>query len=634
MNFFLRMPIYLAVGMAGSVAILFFVGHLLFNLYVILLLLGFFWFIFLYEQKVWVKLQQLDLSKILSGLSGSVKLGLVPLSLFLFSLCHFVFIAYSMRGWCPPGDCVWHGMRVSLIKNYQNIAPTNISSPWNIAISPYYPKGFYMISVVASLLMNVYPGEAVLIAATSISILVPPMLYTMVYTKTKSKFFSFVAFLMVYIVPGGNPYLMRSYSVFASYLNGVYPRFFGVFLVITFIYVVTCLGDLSERSMFRSKRHMFLVFVLALSIVITYYSFFLFFALYLLVTILLLFGPKLRRIHIFKKFLLVTGLVIVVCTIFFQEITILYSSVRSHFLSYTWMGRWLPSYWVPFSVLYSNLNGFLILICFFLSLIFLIYSKHQFLDLLYLFFAAPLLLSTINYEIFVDFLWMISPFSALIALILFSYVVLAIFLNSISTRLMRKAKKRARFVSRKNKHESALRILMCSAVAVLFILLIYPSFTVYVREYEHFGDRPVGDDYDALVWIDKNVAPEDLILNDRSMIGLFIPSFSIKNVVSLPEPDWPKPVLDRMLECFSIFDDPANTTYINMTLRKYNIKYVFVSSLDFYYDFWDGYEYFPPVVHRPYTASEILGFFDSSPDLFYREFRRESVGVYRVLSSS
>ena len=630
LNFFLRMPIYLAVGMAGSVVILFFVGHLLFNLYVILLLLGFFWFIFLYEQKVWVKLQQLDLSKILSGLSGSVKLGLVPLSLFLFSLCHFVFIAYSMGGWCPPGDCVWHGMRVSLIKNYQNMAPSNIPSVWNEALSTYFPRGFYVFSVAASLLTDTYPGEAVLIVATSVSALIPSMLFTMVYQKTKSKPFSFIAFLMAYIAPGGNPYPMREYSLFASYLQGVYTSFFGILLTLTFFCIVVCFDDFSKRWIFQFKRHLFSVLILVFAIAITYYSFFPFIAIYLLVRMLLPHGQRLKIVLSSKNFLFVFGLVLFALIVFLPQIVFIYFNLRSAVLKFLWLEpRWLVSYFVPFSFFYSNENGVLVVVSLLLTLFFVRYRKYQSLILLYLCFAVPLLLS-MNYELYTDFLWFLTPFRALIAFIALSYVVFAIFLHSISIRFVEKIRSESFSLRKINQHLSSWRVLVYVFVVIMFTSLVYASFVFLPSS----GGRPVGDDYDALVWIDQHVSPDDLVLNDRSMIGLFLPSFSIKNVVFLPEPDWPKPVLDRMLECFSIFDDPANTTYIEETLWKYDIKYVFVSSLDVYYDFWHGYEYSPPLVRRPYNASQILGFFDSNPDLFYQEFRRDSVGVYRVLSSS
>ena len=624
LDFFLRMPVYLAVGMAGYVVILFLVGHLLFNLYVILLLFGLFWFIFLYKQKAWIQLRQLNLSKSLSGLSEPVKLGLVLLS--LFSLCHFVFIAYSMGGWCPPGDCIWHAMWVSLIKKYQNIAPPNISSPWNVAFGYYYPRGFHIISAVASLLTNVYPGEAVLIAATGISILIPLMLYTMVYTKTKSNFFSFIAFLMAFIVPGGNPYPMRSYSLFASYLQGVYPSLFGILLTITFFCLVTCFGDSPKRFVFQSRRHAFLILILAFAIVVTHYSFFPLVALYLIVRMLFSHRSKLKRFLLSKKSLFVSALALLFFLLCLPQISLLYFNVRSSVLNFAYLeAKWLVSFWIPFSFFYSNVNGVLIVATFLLTLIFLVYREFESIGLLYLCFAIPLILST-SYEFYVNFLWFLMPFRVLIAFIAFSYVVFAILLHSISIRLMEK-KRNTFFIMRKNRQNlSGSKIRIYVLTIILFAPLIYGSFASYSPS---TSGRPLGDDYDALVWIDKNVAPEDLILNDRSMIGLFLPSFSIKNVVFLPEADWPNKVLNRMRECFSIFDDPANTTYINATLEKYNIKYIFISSSDYYYDFWHGYEYSPPLVYRPYNASQILYFFDHNSAL-YQEFRRECVGVYSV----
>jgi len=138
--------------------------------------------------------------------------------------------------------------------------------------------------------------------------------------------------------------------------------------------------------------------------------------------------------------------------------------------------------------------------------------------------------------------------------------------------------------------------------------------------------RPVGDDYDALVWIDQNVPVGDLILNDRSFIGLYVPSFNLKNVIFLHESGWPSKIMDRMNECGRIFDEPNNYSLIHTLISKWKIKYIFVGSENGYFDYWNMPQKFK---WRPYDAPEILRCFDQNPDL-KPLFRRERTGVYSV----
>lgn len=621
LSFFVKMPVYVAVGLGGSVVVVSLAGYLLINLYVIVLVAGFFWLLFIFKRKTRIKARLLNYKIAWKSLA--------PLLLFLLSLVHFIYIAYGMGGWAPPGDPVWHGLRVSIVKYYQNLSPRNIVSPWDVALSAYYPSGFNVLSVAVSFLTGIFPGEAILIAATGIAALVPSLLYSAVYTKTRSLLFSLIAFLMAYIAPGLDPLSMRSFSLFASYLQGVYTSFFGVLLTLTLFCIILCFDDFPKNTMITSRKYLAIILILGLAIFLTYYPFLQFLIIYLLARAFILLLPRLKHVFGSKRIQSALGIVIVVfvLVVFFFQYGFLYWQLRSYALKVTWTEKWLDTFWVPFNFLYLNVNGLLILLSLFLMPILLMKRQYQQLSLLFLCSAVPFLFST-ERELYVNFLWMTMPVRTLIPLVTLSYIVASVSLNFVLANLARSAQMIASVKMQKPSKRQLLRVFVAGSVLALLILLAYPNFVLQPSN----GSRPIGDDYAAMVWIHQNVPDQDLVLNDISMIGLFLPSFGLKNVTFLPERDWPTPVLDRMLELFPIFENPENIGYIEQTLRKYSVRYVFISSSDTYYDFWHGYELSPPVKHRKPT-DEIITSFDSYTELLSLVFGNESqnVRVYKVI---
>lgn len=621
LSFFVKMPVYTAVGIGGSVVVLSLAGYLLINLYVIALVAGSFWLLFIFKRKTRIKARLLN-HKITWK-------SLVPLLLFLLSLVHFVRIAYEMGGWAPPGDPVWHALRVSIIKNYQNLAPRNIVSPWDVALSAYYPSGFNVLSVVVSFLTGVFPGEAILIVATGIAALIPSLLYSVVYTKTRSLLSSLIVFLMAYIAPGLDPLSMRSLSLFASYLQGVYTSFFGVLLALTFFCIIVCFDDFPRNTMITSRKYLAIILILGLAIFLTYYPFLQFLIIYLLARAFFLLLPRMKRVFASNKIPSALGSVLIVFVLvaFVSQYGFLYWQLRSYALRITWTEKWLDTFWVPFNFLYLNVNGLLILLSLFLMPILLMKRQYQQLILLFLCSAALFLFST-ERELYVNFLWMTTPVRTLIPLVTLSYIVTSVSLNYILANLARNAQRIAWFKMQKPNKRQLIRVIVACLVLALLIFLTHPNFVLQPSN----GSRPIGDDYAAMVWIHQNVPDQDLVLNDISMIGLFLPSFSLKNVTFLPERDWPTPVLERMLELFPIFENPENISYVEHTLRKYSVRYVFISSSKTYYDFWHGYEWSPPIKHRKPT-DEIIASFDSYTGLLSMVFGNENqnVRVYKVI---
>lgn len=114
------------------------------------------------------------------------------------------------------------------------------------------------------------------------------------------------------------------------------------------------------------------------------------------------------------------------------------------------------------------------------------------------------------------------------------------------------------------------------------------------------ADYKYPNDYLAAKWIDQHIPAEDLILNDLSWAGLYLLSFSIKNVVFSVLPG----ELRRAKECKVIWDQPDNPMHEQILIsliEKYAIKYIFVTAEMGYLDWWElgGDDLYKPKKKKP-----------------------------------
>ncbi len=119
--FFVKVPIYLSVGLSGVVILFSFVGRIVFNLYLITILFILIFVCFLVilrrqgilQRKTIFNLQLIDWKK-----------NIPPFLLFLTVLFYFV-TAVDYLNWPSPGDATKHGVYVSFINEFQKIPVTS-----------------------------------------------------------------------------------------------------------------------------------------------------------------------------------------------------------------------------------------------------------------------------------------------------------------------------------------------------------------------------------------------------------------------------------------------------------------------------------------------------------------------------
>jgi hypothetical protein len=131
-------------------------------------------------------------------------------------------------------------------------------------------------------------------------------------------------------------------------------------------------------------------------------------------------------------------------------------------------------------------------------------------------------------------------------------------------------------------------------------------------------------DFEALEWIDRNIPPEDLILNDFSFSSFYLLSFSYRNVTTFYQ-SHSKATIDS----FQVWRKPEDSNFLRLMIEKYDVKYIFVTSEPRFFD----YLYKGPAEYtvKFYTPSEYIDIFDSYPFLTPIFRQGESV-IYKISS--
>jgi len=629
-NIFVRLPIYLTMGFSGGAIILFALFQIIINKYVLLLIFGICLLFSFVKKNISYKFNRSIYNKHARALQYNLtKIEyILPFSLFLFSFLISVRNVYVME-WAPPGDAITHGMFVSLYLYHQKIV-YNLAPILDINI--WYPTyGYHGLGTATSLLTGTYPGRAILIFAACITTLLVPILYSTVYAKTKSVFFSLVASLMAFIAPEGHIDTFFNFGFFSRFYGGGYTSLFGKLLVILMLYLIICLDD--NSLYFNLKHKVILFFVVITSIMISYPYYILPISLFLLFKLFI--SINIRNNFSFIKSFITHNWYIFVLIFFVLFYVIFYRLganlweiladiiiTRKLFASKRLIGGHLKT--VDFiDILFYNINGNIVLIASLMSAISLLKKKSRCINMFFASFFIPVLLITINPESHVNFLWMINPYKHMLCSMAVAYIILVISLHDlvIVTKL-KKIKITIKsqspilrlIISKFNPHKKQL------VTYFLVFALFSPSISTHITY--KFGSwkirgKMLTDDFETLIWMSENIPSTDILLNDRSFSGEWILSFSIKNVINMR--------FRSRAESNQIFDNPANYSLARDLIMKYNISYIFVSSSNLYYD-RDSESY---QRRWPRTSSEYIQMFDNNIYL-KAVYRTGNSGVYET----
>jgi hypothetical protein len=575
-NLPLMLPIYLAVGVSNLALFLLILSFIYIDIFLISIILVSVFAIFIGVNAIKFarrkgKIHSYDMS---------VKF-LLPIILLVLSFIRFAYFALSL-GWAPFGDPQAHGTFTSLILYHHRI-PFSSSLVGDMPLHPFrYPMGFNVLSAFVSIVTNLYPGRSILVVGTAVIMLFPSLLFSAIYLHSNSVKLSLVAYLLAYFLPGGEPLLWRPSHdlLLGNFLVGTYPTILGNMIFIVLFALV--LSYDSHKIDFRIHR---IYILLTLALVVLYFPLLPFAILFFLLRFTINQRNKLRSFSSILKILIVFAtLVMVMGYVYIYKLAILSVYKIDIAFNYEVYMRYPLFAWGSPYLIYT----IFIFVALPFSIVFIFKDNTRNIGLLYQTFFLPLMIAQ-HKQIYMDFLWFLTPDRALILLVCFSYLVLLvgvsrrkeIFNLSISfhNRYIIKVKS---FIKKFCAHK-----LSEIVVAVIVLLVFTPSIISHVSYTYPIYDRlPQRNDFAAMEWLAKNVETNELILNDRTAITQWLTSFKAMNIINDREVIRSIYLFgtlngtflaNRTIEANMILDYPWDYEMIRCILNKYDISYIYVS---------------------------------------------------------
>jgi len=587
MPFGVKLPIYVSLGLISSSVIKYFLGCIFLHPIASILVPSVALLLILIVRKRKIKEDSL-FSK-----SCFDKTSILFMFLFLFSFIFFVFVAGTLK-WPPWGDVQYHGAITSLMLLHRKTLITwepirSSNQPSSIS---YMNLGFHSEAAYMSSLFDVYPGEAVFLLVTSICILIPLILSSLTYFLTRSKMFSVITFLSMFLSAPGVPWWPSQHHwVFGNYYNGPYPNYFGLLTVFTFCMLISIyeLGK-DELNPFQNALILFLV---SLNLIVTYIPYWP----YILITCVLLQKRQIRKaitwLSSTKTGIMAGG--------FFSFSSLLFYIFFKDFLNYYpyqalryffgWLHDSLPYFTINF--LYDNLIGVSITIALIISLFFMFRKTFLGISVLYIIVFFPFLLGVLG----VKGLTILKPYRAIMIDAGLSWVLISAMFKHINSHISNMPEiitLRIKKLKTSMHLRTLYNVVLLTLIFYLTVYGFYPSlqaqFSLEAASYFSFRkERGPGleDDFRALEFIHHNISSSDLILNDRSPTSSWVNSFSIKNLTFFWVVNRPLHEYGELRMAWEKIDDAI---FLKRVISKYQIRYIFVTSDLYNYEYagWGG----------------------------------------------
>jgi hypothetical protein len=515
-----------------------------------------------------------------------------------FVISHFCLVM-AYLGWPPGVDAISHGLLTGILDHNHrlqaSLKPIAPSQPW------FEPFGFHVMGAQLSFLFGVFPGEAILILATTIIILILLLIYSLVYFLTNSTMFSVAALLSgFYIYPIVSDIRFLEKWLIGYYYNTPYANLFGYLSLLEFITSAMVIFDENRKDLVVG-----LVVLLSLVGIAITYPPFVFLPIFYVGSVLILRSKALRHrgyslLHLFfdskyfqrsqtnikshnfyrtsrKSVLVKTGFIIfaiflIISAVFLLvnfkvafQINVLTILQRVQANSFFYSGVVLrPD-------LLINFTGVWTLLASGLSILSIIKRNRMRLSIFYLMLSSIVLISTILGKSVNDYIWFFFPGRLFAFLIVFDWIMLLTYTNDLVVWLANN-KSWAKVL---NLHTS--RLLISFVVIFVFFMPSVLSQISFVQAKLYgwiFATPSFRNDYELLAWISSNVNETDLIMTDYTYSSKSIQSFSLKNVTATPYPTSPLEV-ERAKDNAIAWDRP---TLLRSFLKNYAVKYILLDS--------------------------------------------------------
>ncbi|MFW9877336.1 MAG: hypothetical protein ACFFG0_29965, partial [Candidatus Thorarchaeota archaeon] len=518
------------------------------------------------------------------------------------------------------GDMVDHNAVVSMIIANHKFPSTYSPIDPNITFNVIrYPRGAQVLGVFVALSSSIQPIHSNQILAGFISTLIPILIFSVLFLRTKSYSLSATGFFFIILIPPSKIIdLAVNDFTLGNFINGTLAQHLVVLEFIGFFSIMIFFESIDLKMKFWLK--MLIFSGLGSAIFITSYSMVFFIAIFIILELLQFLIKKITQEFnnnklIIAYFLILLIFIGLICLLFIY--LFLFSIFNSTF------NVDFKRHVIESNFFFSNIFGIIIIFStillilniikkqkwnssqlFFTISLFLIYLLYFFPDLSSFFFIRP------DRSLF--------PIAGISIIMTFSYKPLHNFQNK-KLQLIKKYQ---------GKIDSVIFILIL--ISTLLTLSPYISYSEKIQ-----ARGLTEDEYKVIKWIEENVESDDLILNDPSFSGLFLTSFSYRNVVffrqlSIYESDdgdinntmYAK----RIHESIKIFRYPYDFNDTKAILVKYNISYIFVSSYNIYYNYFiKQYEN-----RSNYTSDILISAYISNPYLSL-EFQKGNSAVFQSI---
>ncbi|MEM1510280.1 MAG: hypothetical protein QW291_09715 [Thermofilaceae archaeon] len=518
-------------------------------------------------------------------------------------------VALDVMKWPPPGDIIAHGLQVSLLRyNGKTLLTFEPLSP----DVNYYPRGFHVFIANLAELTKLYSGEAIFITGAFLSALIPPLLFSLTYLLTNSFILSLIPYVASFHVHSTR-HLER--WVFGYFFNGPYPCLSGMIIYILLISLLVIFYKTKSRIILYS-----IILVLA-QLFFTYPNFF-FTA---LLSILFIYKPLLE---IIKQKYVILILIIISITALLSIFT-----VGKHYIE-KWTLGFDPEYKISLSY-FSDWTTLILFIAIPFA-VYLLVKKIQIIVSLFYLLALLLNLISIN-DLAYKFLSIILPSRHIIINWLLSWIILCNFIsnffnyieNSSNAKLIYFTIKYGKIKLIKFKIGYNMTLIQKSILIFIIFYVFYPHIYDHislhlVNYYSWYTGLPSFPfDYNISVWVSQNIASDELILNDMSFSGLYIPSFTYKSIIFHYFKHPPSYDKARFIWLY-----PHNVTMVKEIIKELNIKWIVVTSEWGYLDLW-MYGGSGLYKEKPLKPKQYITIFDSYSFL-EKVYEDGNSAVYRV----
>jgi len=543
--------------------------------------------------------------------------NVVPLLLLiLIFLCFMNAVNYMF--WPPKGDIMAiHGPLVSLIE-YNSKLPTTYTPIAPEALIAY-PQGMHVVIATLNTILNEYPGRAVFLFGAAIMILIPFLVYSLTYISTQSELFGIVSLSSIFYIH--YRWHLESW-VIGYFYNGPYACLFGLLILLVYVNIVAIL----IKKSFDLKKLIFGGILSSLALLLVYPSFtilvlaHLFFLLVyhrnLLFETLSKLNPMHTKFLIFFIFISLVFSLILSPNIVERFWYILGKFHESEIGGYSFFGTHAYYYAIPafFWTKFLKISVTLGVI----SSIIVLRSRYFSITSFYLVTAILVLVSSVQ-EIYPYVSVILPRRSLMVLLLLWSpvfFTSLTSLVKKIGVDLISSIPKLARVFTAN------------VVVLVLILVILNPYFSGEVnKRYGWFSHTAnFSNDFEALQWIDENVSPHELILNDLSFSSYYLLSLSIKNstyncwAINYHN--------ERAKKLLAVWKEPYDSQKIFELLQEYNVSYILLTSE---WGYWnakalDGDNKYHPKFYSPSEYSKI---FDAYHFLDI-VFKKGNTRVYKV----